>query len=297
MRRWLQLTVEIPAAALPEVERVLEASGCLSLTLADPGGEPIFEPPPASTPLWSRIVLTALLPAEASTAQISALLEPIIQPLATAPLRFAEIADRDWVREWHHDLQPRQFGPRLWICPPGTVCPDPSAAVVVLEPGIAFGTGRHATTAMCLKWLASQDLRAMRVLDFGCGSGILSLAALALGASAAVGVDIDGQAVESARENAGRNGVAHRLLVADPDSLPVAPIYDVVVANILSGTLIRLAPQLFRFCRAGARIALSGILAGQGRQVIGACAPWFDLATADEREGWQLITGVASPGS
>lgn len=296
MGRWLQLTVEIPAAALPEVERVLDSSGCLSVTLADPGGEPIFEPPPASTPLWNRIVLTALLPAELSPARISALLEPVLQPIGGAQVRFDEVAERDWVREWREDLQPRPFGPRLWVCPPGTGCPDPAAAVVVLEPGIAFGTGHHATTAMCLEWLATEDIRESRLLDFGCGSGILALAALALGASAVTAVDIDPQALEATIANAGRNGVTDRLLVADPTSLHVAPIHDVIVANILSGTLIRLAPQLHRFCRAGARIALSGILTEQGGQVIGACAPWFDLVTENEREGWLLITGVATPG-
>jgi ribosomal protein L11 methyltransferase len=293
--RWLQVTVEIPAAVLPDMERVLGEAGCLSVTLADPGGEPILEPPPDSTPLWERIVLTALLPATAVPEQVSALLQPLTGQFGGAELRFAEVADRDWVGEWREELRPRNFGERLWICPAGTACPDPGAAVIVLEPGLAFGTGHHATTAMCLEWLAEQPLQGARLLDFGCGSGVLALAGLALGASAATAVDIDPQALAATRANAVRNRLDERLLVTGPAGLQPAPGYGFIVANILSGTLVRLAPEIAALGTAGARVALSGILAAQGRQLIEDCAPWFDLLTARERDGWLLITGVCTP--
>jgi len=295
MTSWLQAELTVPASAVQAVEQALEELGALSVALADPGSEPILEPAPGAMPLWQHVTVTALLPAQCSP---SAVRRRLRSALGGRPprLRLTALEERDWVREFREQLRPARFGARLWICPPGEDCPDAAAARVTLEPGLAFGSGSHPTTALCLEWLAGLDLEGRAVLDWGCGSGVLAISALALGAERALGVDIDPQALEAARSNALRNGQADRLSVALPTEVPASARYDVVVANILADTLVGLAPILRHHCSAGARVALSGILAAQADGVRAACTSWFDLGQAVELNGWALLTGTPVPG-
>lgn len=263
------------------------------MSLGDPGGEPILEPGPGATPLWPEVIVAALLPSDAGQ---NAVRDRLARLLGTcqSDIRFAFIEERDWVREFRENLVPLPFGQRLWICPEGQQCPDPAGITVTLEPGLAFGSGSHPTTALCLQWLAGLDLRGLTVLDWGCGSGVLAIAALALGAQAATALDIDPQARQATADNARRNGHAEALRIADPATLQPGERHDILVANILAGTLIALAPTLHHHCNAGARVALSGILSTQAEQVRDACTAWLDLRLAAELNGWALLAGTPS---
>lgn len=288
--RWLQAELTIAADALPAVEAALEQLGALSVSLADPGGEPVLEPAPGETPLWTEVVVTALFPAGTAREAIAARLAAT-PGHAPATLRFEDLVERDWVREFRENLAPLRFG-RLWICPGELPCPDPAGVVLRLDPGLAFGSGSHPTTAMCLEWLAGLDLAHRHVLDWGCGSGVLAIAALALGARSAVGIDIDPQALRASAANAAANGVGDRLRLGDAGTLAASERFDVVVANILADSLIALAPAIRRHCQAGTRVALSGILVAQSGRVRSACAPWLDLQVAAECAGWALLAGT-----
>ena len=288
--RWLQAAVNCPQAGVVGVEAAFERLGALVTWTQGADDEEILEPEPGATPLWAAVRVTALLPPTLPRDQILA-------AFPGAQLHFEIVADRDWDAEWRRTLKPLRFGQRLWVCPAGQACPDPAGVSVLLEPGLAFGTGTHPTTAMCLAWLDGQPLAGQRVLDYGCGSGILAIGALALGAREAVAVDIDPQALIATVDNAARNGCGPRLTAGTPaELLPAAraDCFDVLVANILSGPLVRLAPELRRFGRAGTRVALSGILADQANEVIAAFRPWAPLAITNEQGGWVLLTGAAA---
>jgi ribosomal protein L11 methyltransferase len=290
---WLQIELRVPAAAIEAVDAELQQLGALSISLSDPGGEPILEPAPGTTPLWSQALVAALLPATSPESEVRARLGRVLGTLTPA-MTFSRIEERDWVREFRENLAPMRFGERLWICPEGVECPEPGRPWITLEPGMAFGSGSHPTTAMCLHWLAGLQLAERSVLDWGCGSGILALAAVVLGANSAMALDIDAQALQATFDNARRNHCAGALQVSHPDGLPGDARFDVVVANILAGSLVELAPRLARHCRAGARVALSGILATQAQQVIDGCKPWLALSLAMQRDDWILLTGAAS---
>jgi ribosomal protein L11 methyltransferase len=277
---------------LPALEAVFELAGALVSWTEGLDGPPVLEPGPGETPLWQRLQLTALFPLELEIPHLQAAVAEV-DPAVAATLAVSTVADRDWDAEWRRQLKPQRFGDQLWVCPPGHPCPDPAGVRVELEPGLAFGTGTHPTTALCLAWLAREPLAGHRLLDYGCGSGILALAGLALGATAAVGVDIDPQAVTATRANAGRNGVGDRLTAGMPDSLAADARFPVMVANILSGPLARLAPTLRQHAAPGARLALSGILEDQAAEVIAAYAPWARLECSAVADGWVLLTGSA----
>lgn len=268
----------------------LEAAGALAVSLADPGGEPILEPSPGSTPLWERLVVSALFAEGTDARGLQALVATALGGMP-ADLRTTFIEERDWVGEFRERLQPLRFGERLWICPVGTGCPDPRGIALQLEPGLAFGSGSHPTTRLCLEWLEGLDLRGKRVLDFGCGSGVLAIAALLLGAAHATALDTDPQALQASAANAARNGCSRRMSIVGSDGLPADARFDVIVANILAGTLVEAAPTLARHGRAGTHIAMSGILAGQSGRVRAGCAPWFDLEVAAGHDGWVLLAG------
>lgn len=288
--KWLQVELTVSADVAAAAEQALQGLGALSVSLSDAGNHPLLEPAPGETPLWPQMTLSALLPADSEPDAVRCALAAVLGGAAPA-LRFSPLAERDWVREFRETLAPQRFG-RLWVCPEGQPCPEPMAPRVTLEPGLAFGSGSHPTTALCLGWLGELDLSGLTILDWGCGSGILALGALALGANAATAVDIDRQALAATRENALRNGCEARLHVAEPGDVPLEPRYDVVVANILADTLIALAPGLARRSAAGARVALSGILAAQASRVRAACAPSLALEVAAEASGWVLLTGT-----
>ncbi|MDU6435567.1 MAG: 50S ribosomal protein L11 methyltransferase, partial [Pantoea sp.] len=206
--------------------------------------------------------------------------------------KIEQIEDKDWEREWMDNFHPMRFGERLWICPSWRDVPDPDAVNVMLDPGLAFGTGTHPTTSLCLSWLDGLDLAGKTVIDFGCGSGILAIAALKLGAAQAIGIDIDPQAIQASRDNAERNGVADRLSLYLPHQQPENLQADVVVANILAGPLRELAPLISVLPKTGGHLGLSGVLASQADGVCEAYADRFTLDPVAEKEEWCRITGV-----
>ena len=284
-----QLVLELPRGELARAEDACTQLGAIAVSLADAGDEPLLEPAPGETPLWQAVRLQALFPYAAHPGVAAATLAAVlaIEPEA---ITIQHVEDRVWEREWLKDFRPMRFGRRLWVTPAGRRPPGPAAAALELDPGLAFGTGTHATTALCLEWLDQQVRGGEQVLDYGCGSGILALAALKLGADAAVACDIDPQALMATRENAAKNGLAAKIRVAkDPDA--VAGVFDLVLANILAGPLIELAPRLATHCRTGGAIALAGLLARQAAEVAEAYRPWFDIAPESEREGWSLLAG------
>lgn len=287
---WLRVHIDIEGNDPEPIEHALLGIGAIAIELRDGGNNPILEPAPGATPLWPAIRLSALFGADVTDTAIRLAVAGAGGQLPS--MHFETFADADWVAGWRQTLRPMQFGRRLWICPIGTAGPDAEAAVIELEPGLAFGTGSHPTTAMCLDWLADEPALSGSVLDYGCGSGILGIAAAALGADDVLGIDLDTQALQATRDNARRNGLADRLEVCAPEHAPRDKRYDRVVANILSGTLIELAPRLHGFCRAGTRIALSGILNDQAEPVMAACQPWVEFRSPRSRDGWTFLSGT-----
>jgi len=294
---WLELSIRCSRRDWPRIEAALEEIGALSVTLLDAHDEPILEPGPGETPLWRELTANALFDAGADRRGIGLVLQDLVPWLEPARLEFREIADADWTRAWMDQYQPMRFGRRLWIYPSTIEPPDDADAVVVrLDPGLAFGTGTHPTTALCLDWLDGLDLAGASVLDYGCGSGVLAIAALKLGAAAALALDNDPQALAATMENARRNGIDFScLVVRDPAERVVDP-HDVVVANILAGALLQLEPVLAAACRPGGRVALSGILREQADEVRAAYAGHFDDLCITEREGWVRIDGIRREG-
>src|SRR5690606_15692501 len=287
---WLQLRLAISPEQAPALEDTLLEIGAVSVTFMDAEDQPIFEPDLGTTPLWSHTHLLALFEANVDEDHLLAHLQLLIGG-ELPEHQLERIEDQDWERSWMDGFQPMRFGQRLWIVPSWHAAPESDAVNLLLDPGLAFGTGTHPTTALCLEWLDGQDLKGCNVLDFGCGSGILAIAALLLGAKKAVGTDIDVQALEASRDNAGRNNIAEALFpLYLPQDLPPVQA-DVLVANILAGPLVSLAPQLSSLVKPGGRLALSGILAEQGEEVAGAYAQDFDLDPIANRDGWVRITG------
>jgi len=291
---WIRIPFVVEQDRVPLIEAALENTGALAVTLGDAADEPQLEPPPGTTPLWRRVRLTALYPDQPQAlATALALSRSLAAHLGVKP-QLERIEDQSWERTWQDDVVPARFGRRLWIRPRGQSTDDPDAVVVTLDPGLAFGTGRHPTTALCLRWLDDAELTGKTVIDYGCGSGILAIAALRLGAIRAVAVDHDPQALEATQTNAEHNGVADHLLCCLPEEIPEEPA-DLLLANILAGPLVALASRLAALVRAEGRIAVSGILHNQSAQVTAAYAPWFrpdEPRTADE---WVLVSGRRRP--
>lgn len=288
---WLQIRLAItPDQAAPLEDQLLEL-GAVSVTFMDAEDQPIFEPDLGTTPLWTNTHLLALFEADTDADALLAHLQLLRGGVLPAH-QVEHIEDQDWERSWMDNFQPMRFGRRLWIVPSWHEAPQPEAVNLLLDPGLAFGTGTHPTTALCLEWLDGQELAGCRVLDFGCGSGILGIAALLLGAASALGTDIDPQALEASRDNAARNGLpATAFPVYLPEHLPQEAV-DVVVANILAGPLVQLAPTITALVKPGGRLALSGILAEQAEEVRAAYAGAFDLDPTAVKDGWVRISGT-----
>jgi ribosomal protein L11 methyltransferase len=287
---WLQLEAEPGQQSPDKMEALLEELGAVAVWFRDAGDEPILEPALGETPIWSSTIVTALFPPETTAAALTSALADMVD---ASQLSFAVIEDRDWHAEWRGTLQPLLFGQHLWVVPDGV--PSPIAkgegTCIHLSPGMEFGTGEHPTTAMCLEWLDGQSLTAASVLDYGCGSGLLAIAAAALGAGSVQAVDIDPQALAATRSNAVKNACLERINVNFPEEITDDRKYDVLVANILSGTLVELAPVIRNLMAPGARLALSGILADQADQVRTAWSDWATLEVASQVEDWVLVTG------
>ncbi|KFF66897.1 ribosomal protein L11 methyltransferase [Pectobacterium brasiliense] len=288
---WIQLKINTSGNVAEQLGDAMIESGAVSVTFQDTHDTPVFEPLPGETRLWGDTDAIALYDAETDMNAVIAMLEQ--EPLLGVGFKhkIEQLEDKDWEREWMDNFHPMQFGKRLWICPSWRDIPDPTAVNVMLDPGLAFGTGTHPTTALCLQWLDGLDLEGKTIIDFGCGSGILAIAALKLGAARAIGIDIDPQAIQASRDNAQRNGVSERLELYLPKDQPADLSADVVVANILAGPLRELAPLISDLPKAGGHLGLSGVLATQAEGVAETYADKFTLDPVAEREEWCRITG------
>ncbi len=291
---WISVQVTVEAEDIDKTEQTLDDLGAVALTLLDAADHPLHEPGPGETPIWPRVVVQALLPAETSVATVTeALVQAGLIDAATA-LEWSELADRDWTRAWMDRYRPMQFGHGLWICP-SHVEPDPEWPLVIkLDPGLAFGSGTHPTTALCLEWIAALapgDIG--RVIDFGCGSGVLAIAAALKGAREVIAIDHDPQALSATLDNARRNGVADRITAIAPvslnDLMPAGETAQLVVANILAGPLIELATTLTDRVAPDTALVLSGILPEQAEAVAAAYRDLDPEPLVSERDGWIRI--------
>lgn len=281
---WQLIVLKLRADRLPQAEGLLRLAGADAVSLADAGDEPLLEPAPGETPLWREVELRALLNAEIDARALADLLREALA-LDERP-RVDPLADAQWIDAWRQRIAPREFH-GFWILPADAA--SAPARSLRLNMGLAFGTGQHATTALCLEWLATEPLDETLVLDFGCGSGVLALAALELGASRAWAVDNDLQALAATEDNARLNGLREALWIGLPESLPQVAV-DVVIANIVAGTLIASAETLAARARPGARIVLSGVLAHQRGGVEAAYARHFEQFDCVDADGWLRLT-------
>lgn len=296
---WLQLSADVARAQAERAEAALVSAGALSVTLQDAADDPVLEPAPGETPLWPNLRVTGLFDGCAEPLAVLAALHDCVPG---AEWRVAPLAERAWEREWLRDFRPLRFGHRLAVVPTGMRAPD-GAVALKLDPGLAFGTGTHPTTALCLEWLdalsaapggARPPLEGALVLDYGCGSGILAIAALLLGAREAIAVDIDPQALLATRANAVVNAVGPGISSCAPDALPAVlggRKADILVANILAGPLEALLGQFAAYLAPGGWLALSGILAGQETALAAAAERWFRLEPPTMKEDWVRLSG------
>jgi ribosomal protein L11 methyltransferase len=288
---YLSLSVDLEGRDPDAAEDACFGAGALSVTLTDAVDDAILEPAPGELRLWPQTVLQAIFDVEADGPGAVLKLARALD-LPADRVRVARIEDKVWEREWLKDFHAMRFGRRLWIVPRHEPLPaDPDAVVVRLDPGLAFGTGTHPSTALCLGWLDAHLARGQTVIDYGCGSGVLALAAARLGAGRVDCYDIDPQAAIATRDNAAENAVTGVLVQHDqPGTLP--PAADVLLANIISGTLCELEPRFERLLRPGGRLVLAGILDEQAAAVVAAYAPWIRLAPFGRRDGWTGLAGL-----
>lgn len=289
---WLQLTLEAGEHSVCQLEDALLDAGAVAVTLSDAVDEPVLEPAPGETPLWRRTLVTGLFDADTDVETVKHLVCAALGCDELPEARIGALEERDWVRAWMDHFHPMRFGQRLWVVPSCREPPEPEAVNLLLDPGLAFGTGTHPTTALCLEWLDSFDPAGKAVIDYGCGSGILAIAALKLGAARAHGVDIDPQALHATRENAAVNGVDKHLRVGAPESLPERADADIVLANILAGPLLMLAPRLAAATRAGGHVVLAGLLERHADELEATYGEWFEMQPRGLREGWVRLHGI-----
>lgn len=292
---WLQIRIPTLPEHTDTIEDALLLAGCQAVTLVDTEDKPVFEPIRGTTPLWQHTTIQGLFDHELDAEELKTTLKGFmaaegIEP--QGPMVTEILEDKDWERAWMDNFKPIQCGPRLWICPSWIEPPHPESINLRLDPGLAFGTGTHPTTFLCLEWLDREVATGDSVLDYGCGSGILGLAALLLGADRMDGLDIDPQALDATRANARNNGIEENRFRVMLDDRDLEPTYDVVVANILAGPLCDLAESISRRIHLGGKVALSGILAHQAEVVRDAYSPWIDFEPTAERDGWVRLDGV-----
>ncbi|MCC4798833.1 ribosomal protein L11 methyltransferase [Enterovibrio norvegicus] len=289
---WIQIKLNATIENAETIgDMLMDEAGALSVTFLDAKDTPVFEPLPGETRLWGETDILALYDAETDMDTVLAILKA--SPLLANDFAYKveQLEDKDWERAWMDNFKPMQFGQRLWVCPSWCDAPDPNAVNIMLDPGLAFGTGTHPTTALCLEWLDGQELTGKTVIDFGCGSGILSLAALLLGAEKVIGIDIDPQALQASKDNAERNGVADRLELYLPKDQPDNLQAEFVVANILAGPLRELSPVIKSLMMPNGKLAMSGVLDTQAESVADC---YRDELTIDDiivKEEWCRITG------
>ena len=288
---WIQLRLNADEETAEKYSDWLTASGAQAVTFIDAQDTPIYEPLPGDEVIyWSSTVVMGLYDASFDMDKVLNYLKGIHPDKQAMRYKLEQLEDKDWEREWMDNFHPMKFGERLWICPSWREVPDPDAVNVMLDPGLAFGTGTHPTTALCLTWLDGLDLKGKTVVDFGCGSGILSLAALKLGAKKVIGIDIDPQALQASLENAKRNQVEDRLELYLPKDQPQLTA-DVVVANILAGPLRELAPTIIEFVDENALLSLSGILENQAEELQKIYGNWCDMEPVAIKDEWVRLSG------
>lgn len=290
---WLQLRLDTRLDEIPALEDLMLATGAVAVTMEDNADQPVLEPAVGETPMWGQTRLTGLYPADTDMVNVLAAFPP--QLLQHTNQRVEILEDKDWEREWMRHYQPMRFGRRLWVCPSWLEPPEPDAVNLLLDPGLAFGTGTHPTTAMCLRELDAMQLDDQILVDYGCGSGILAVAALKLGAAQVLGVDNDPQALTASRDNAARNSVPpQRLTVALPEQVQQqdwAQGAAVVIANILAGPLIELSETLLHFLQPNGTLLLSGLLHTQADTLCTHYADRIQLEVVGEEDGWVCLSG------
>ncbi|GMR06323.1 MAG: 50S ribosomal protein L11 methyltransferase [Gammaproteobacteria bacterium] len=291
---WLKITFAVKKDQLNFVTERLEFAGAQSVTIEDAGDHPLFDLLDGELPVWKNSLATGLFPAEQGLDAIIAGLTENFAPEKLPECRVESLPDQDWERCWMDRFQPIQYGSDLWVCPTWHNVPDTDATNVMLDPGLAFGSGSHETTRLCMKWLAKQQVSGKKVIDFGCGSGILAIASLKLGAVSALGVDIDPQALFASSSNAEINNVSEKLKLVLPGQQPENSSGDIVFANILAGTLIDLKSHLLEMRAPQGVLVLSGILSEQETLIVNAFEPGNILQV--EKDGdWLLITVKEKP--
>ena len=288
---WIQIKLRTTNQSADTIAELLEQLGALAVSYTDAEDSPILEPKPGERRLWPNTEVTGLLEQGTDPKPILAVLKQLLGD--HIPMVATTLEDKNWIRAWMDQFKPLKFGQHLWICPSWLSVDEKDSVVVMLDPGLAFGTGTHPTTSLCLSYLDSLDLKDKDVLDYGCGSGILAIAALKLGAKSATGVDIDEQALIASKENAHRNGVEDKLqLVMGTDKKLDLPQFPITVANILAGPLAELEPIIASLTQLGGKLALSGILTEQADSVIEAYSKDFVMNKVKDLDGWALLTGT-----
>ncbi|MDO8954125.1 MAG: 50S ribosomal protein L11 methyltransferase [Gammaproteobacteria bacterium] len=288
---WIQLRFTCPATQTESFEELLMETEAVSVTFQDAEDQPILEPGVGQTPLWDIVTVVALYVEDSDIDTILMQIKAAKPDFNLDQLHIETIPDQNWVNAWIADFKPMQFGENLWICPSAHQPVDPNAVNVLLDPGLAFGTGTHPTTAMCLQWLSKQDLQDKTIIDFGCGSGILGIAAVMLGAKQAICIDNDPQAITATRYNAEQNSLTDSQILAYLPEQFTALQADIMVANILAGPLIELAPYLASLTKTEGRIALSGILEVQAQSVLDRYAEFFTMDLPVHQNEWVSLSG------
>ena len=287
---WLELSVRVSRQLAPLVESLLQNEPVLALTLTDDADDPVLEPGVGETPLWPAVCVTALFSGDTPVESLSRILSLVPGVDRPQHVNFRKFKDQQWERVWLDRFRPMQFGSGLWIVPGDQEAPADAAFVLRLDPGLAFGTGTHPTTRLCLQWMDGQDLGGLTVVDFGCGSGVLGIVAAIKGADDVICVDNDPQALVATRDNAERNRVTEKIHVFSPEQFKPEQS-DVVLANILAGPLIELAPRLLASLRPGGSLVLSGILEAQAQEVAEAYQPFIDHLSITLDDGWVRLQG------
>ncbi len=289
---WQQLRVRVEEALAPEVEQVLSDLGAVSVTLQDGEDQPVFQLDPGTTPIWHNTEVTALFDDGAAMMAIADRLRERAGLQSHHAIILEKVEDQDWERVCMQDFKPMRFGRRVWICPSWETPPEPDAVNILLDPGLAFGTGTHPTTALCLEWLDECPLQDKLLIDYGCGSGILAIAGILLGARQAIAIDNDPQAILATKSNRDLNGIEPSRLSVNLPGVADHPQADVLVANILSGPLEELTPVIAALVKPGGRLILSGVLSQQTESLMASYSPWFDMLPAVTRDEWVRVEGV-----
>jgi len=288
---WQQIQMTVSAEHCPELEALMLEAGASSVTIMDAEDQPVFQREPGETPLWGTSSLMGLFHLELNLQALLATLQFHPRVLNRDSLQIELLKEQEWERAWMDDFAPKQFGKRLWICPSWQSPPEPEAVNILLDPGLAFGTGSHATTALCLRWLEQANLEDKTVIDYGCGSGILAIASALLGADRIHAVDSDPQAIAATVDNSSRNNIPlHKITACLPEALPKLQA-DFLLANILAEPLHELADHFATLLKPEGKIVLSGILEGQTESLIARYGRWFSLNKRVTEDGWVRLSG------